>query len=110
MPPVLKKWATLIRLTYRRGMANGPFSIVVTTDHPKPTMIGHSDRKKLRPLIAALSEDESTFYLGSELNPIHTVDETKEYWQPDPGKPVIATLDEPLVRGTEKIMEGLSII
>ncbi len=101
MSPQLKKIATAIRLTHRRGMANGPFSIIITTDYPKPTMIGHSDRKKLRPLIAAISEDENTFYLSSELNPIHTVDETSEYWQPNPGQPVIASLGEEIIKGTE---------
>jgi len=109
MSPQLKKWATAIRITHRRGMANGPFSIVITTDYPKPMMIGHSDRKKLRPLIAALSDNESTFYLSSELNAIHTIDDTKDFWQPDPGKPVIATLGEPVVRGTRKPFDGLHI-
>jgi glutamate synthase domain-containing protein 1 len=103
MDSILKKWATYIRITHRWAMANGPFSIVLTTDMPVPTMIGHSDRKKLRPLIAALSEDGGTFYLASELNAIHEVDDTSDYWQPDPGRPVIATADNGLVqRGIDK--------
>ena len=109
MPPELKKWATAIRITHRKAMANGPFSVVITTDYPKPTMIGHSDRKKLRPLIAAVSEDENTLYLASELNVIHTVDSTQNFWQPDPGKPVIASLDEPIVTGTKEPLEGIAI-
>ncbi|MCK4492199.1 MAG: hypothetical protein KAU03_06220, partial [Candidatus Altiarchaeales archaeon] len=109
MPPELKKWATAIRITHRKAMANGPFSIVITTDYPKPTIIGHSDRKKLRPLIAAISEDENTLYLASELNVIHTVDSTQNFWQPDPGKPVIASLGEPVVTGTKEPLEGIHI-
>lgn len=109
MPPELRKWATAIRITHRRAMANGPFSIIITTDYPKPTMIGHSDRKKLRPLIAAVSEDGNTFYLSSELSSIHTVDPTQNFWQPDPGKPVIASLDEPIIKGTKGPLEGISI-
>ena len=109
MPSGLKKWATAIRLTHRKAMANGPFAIVITTDFPKPTMIGHTDRKKLRPLIAAVSEDESTFYLSSELSAIHLVDPTPNFWQPDPGKPVIASLDEPIITGTGEPLAGLSL-
>ncbi|MBU2559963.1 hypothetical protein KKA03_03620 [archaeon] len=105
MPPVLKKWATSIRQTHRWALANGPFSIVITTDYPKPTMIGHSDRKKLRPLIAALSDDQSTFYLSSELNSIHEIDDTMDYWQPDPGMPVVATTDGLIQRGTQSDLE-----
>lgn len=108
MPPVLKKWATSIRSTYRWAMANGPFSIVVTTDYPEPMMIGHSDRKKLRPLIAALSEDEGTFYLSSELNAIHEIDGTQNYWQPDPGRPVIATAGGLIQRGNGEDMKNFA--
>jgi glutamate synthase domain-containing protein 1 len=102
MDPILKKWVASIRITHRWAMANGPFSIVLTTNMPRPTMIGHSDRKKLRPLIAALSEDEKTFYLASELNAIHEVDNTSNYWQPDPGRPVIATEDGVMLKGSDR--------
>jgi glutamate synthase domain-containing protein 1 len=104
-----RKWAENIRITHRKAMANGPFSIIITTDAPKPTMIGHSDRKKLRPMIAALSEDTETFYLASELNVIHTIDKTQNFWQPDPGKPVIASLGEPVITGTKDPLEGINL-
>ncbi len=110
MPPNLKKWATAIRITHRRGMANGPFSIIITTDYPRLTMIGHSDRKKLRPLIAAVSEDGSTFYLASELNAIHEVDDTHNYWQPDPGSAVIANESGVVKYGLERDLEKLAKI
>lgn len=108
MPPEIRKWATAIRITHRKAMANGPFSVIITTDYPKPTMIGHSDRKKLRPLIAAVSEDEKTFYLSSELNAIHAVDDTRNFWQPDPGNAAIATIGGVIKKGTEKPFENIS--
>jgi len=110
MPPAEKKWMTNIRMVHRKAMANGPFSIIITTDNPKPTMIGHSDRKKLRPLIAAVSEDSKRFYLSSELNSIHTIDKTGNFWQPDPGKPVIASPGEPVITGTKDLLEGISLM
>lgn len=109
MSPELRKWVTQIRITYRKAMANGPFSIVITTDNPKPTMIGHTDRKKLRPLIAALSEDGSRFYLSSELSAIREVDDTENYWQPNPGTPVIASDGEIKSYGREEPFKGISI-
>lgn len=109
MPPLLKKWAKSIRIIHRWALANGPFSIVITTDYPEPTMIGHSDRKKLRPLIAALSEDKSTFYLSSELNSIHEIDDTRNYWQPDPGMPVIATKDGLLQKGAGEDLKSFAL-
>lgn len=109
MDPGPKRWAKALRQTYRKAMANGPFSIIITTDTPEPTMIGHSDRKKLRPLIAALSEDEKTFYLSSELNAIHHVDSTKKYWQPDPGKPVIASPGKEIEEGFAEPLMGLQL-
>jgi glutamate synthase domain-containing protein 1 len=109
MPPDKRRWITAIRTTYRKAMANGPFSIIITSNYPKPTMIGHSDRKKLRPLIAALSEDRNTLYLASELNAIHTIDNTMDFWQPNPGNPVIARLGEGVIRGVKEPLEGLRL-
>lgn len=107
MPDEKRRWATAIRTTYRNAMANGPFSIIITTDYPKPTMIGHSDRKKLRPLIAATSEDRNTVYMASELCAIHAVDDTMDFWQPNPGQPVIARLGEKVVRGTKEPLSSM---
>lgn len=94
-----KSWLTALRMVHRKAMANGPFAIIISANEPTPTMIGHSDRKKLRPLIAAQSDDENTFYLSSELNPIHAVDDTSDYWQANPGEPIIATTDGIVSRG-----------
>ena len=56
----------LVRKTYRPAMINGPFSICVGFNEPKPVLMGLTDRKKLRPLIAATSRGGKTVYLSSE--------------------------------------------
>ncbi|TFF98201.1 MAG: hypothetical protein EU540_08150 [Promethearchaeota archaeon] len=106
-----------IRATYRSAMLNGPFSIVVGQNEHIPTLIGLTDRKKLRPLIAAISEDENTIYLSSEeasfkrlmldsKNPF----KFKEIWHPRSGTAVIARLGEGLIRnGLELPFEKLQL-
>ena len=106
-----------IRATYRSAMLNGPFSIVVGYNDPVPTMIGLSDRKKLRPLVAAISEDENTIYLSSEeasfkrlmLDPT-SLNKFREIWHPRSGTAIIARLGEGLIRnGLEKPFENLNL-
>lgn len=110
MSPKLRRFATALRVVHRSAMANGPFSVAIATDTPEHALIGHSDRKKLRPLIAALSEGGETFYLASELSAIHRVDSTPNYWQPDPGKPVIAALEKGVIcDGTKNPLEGIEL-
>ncbi|MFX1238313.1 MAG: glutamine amidotransferase family protein, partial [Promethearchaeota archaeon] len=102
-----------IRATYRSAMLNGPFSIVVGFADPVPTMIGLTDRKKLRPLVAGISEDENTVYMSSEeasfkrmiINP--NIDfSLKEIWHPNSGTAIIASLGKGLMRrGVEKPLE-----
>jgi hypothetical protein len=60
-------------------------------------------------MVAALSEDAKTLYLSSELAAIHTIDKTSDYWQPNPGSPVIATLDGEVMRGTGDVLEGMKL-
>lgn len=106
-----------IRATYRSAMLNGPFSIVVGHNDPIPTMIGLSDRKKLRPLVAATSEDENIIYISSEEasfkrlmldnNSSHNF---KEIWHPRSGTAIIARVGEGLLRnGLEKPFEKLKL-
>lgn len=99
-----------LRATYRSAMLNGPFSIVVGMSDPTPTMIGLSDRKKLRPLVAGISEDENTIFMSSEeasfkrlmLNSSDNF-QFKEIWHPESGKALIARVGEGLIRkGVEK--------
>ncbi len=106
-----------IRATYRSAMLNGPFSIVVGFADPVPTMIGLTDRKKLRPLVAGVSEDENTVYMSSEeasfkrmmINP--NIDfSLKETWHPKSGTAIIASLDQGLTRrGVEKPLEKIKL-
>ncbi len=110
LPEDQKRIATVLRMTYGRAMVNGPFSILVGTNRPNPTMIALTDRKKLRPMIAALSNDENTVYAASEECAIRRIGDAGEVWAPVTGNPVIATLYRGLVwRGTEKPLEGKSL-
>ncbi len=99
-----KQLLKYIRATYRSAMLNGPFSIVVGYSDPIPTIIGLSDRKKLRPLVAGISEDENTVYMSSEetsFKRLMLIDENfdlKEVWHPKSGTAVIAKLGEGLIR------------
>ncbi|MFX0049455.1 MAG: hypothetical protein ACFE8G_15050, partial [Candidatus Hermodarchaeota archaeon] len=93
-----------LRATYRSAMLNGPFSIVVGNSDPIPTMMGLSDRKKLRPLVVGISEDENTVYMSSEeasfkrlmLN--NNNFDLKETWHPKSGTAVIAKLGKGLIK------------
>jgi glutamate synthase domain-containing protein 1 len=107
MPDEIIKIAYALRMTYARAMINGPFSILVGTNRPNPSMIALTDRKKLRPMIAAQSEDENTVFAASEECAINRVGNVKEVWAPITGNPVIAQLYRGLVwKGTEKNLEG----
>ena len=92
-----------VRATYRSAMLNGPFSIVVGLANPNPTMIGLTDRKKLRPLVVGISEDDNTVYMSSEeasfrkLRIDHYNLDLKKIWHPKSGTAVIAQLDKGLV-------------
>ncbi|MFW9989554.1 MAG: glutamine amidotransferase family protein [Candidatus Odinarchaeota archaeon] len=94
----------LIRATYRSAMLNGPFSIVVGYSNPVPTMIGLTDRKKLRPLVVAISDDENIIYMSSEeasfkrLTSSNSNFSMKEIWHPKSGTATIAMLGKGLVR------------
>ncbi len=106
-----------IRATYRSAMLNGPFSVVIGYNDPTSTMIGLSDRKKLRPLVAAASEDENTIYLSSEeasfkrlmLNEEFKY-EFSEIWHPKSGTAIIARVGEGLLyNGLEKPLEKIQL-
>jgi glutamate synthase domain-containing protein 1 len=106
-----------VRATYRSAMLNGPFSVVVGYNDPIPTIIGLSDRKKLRPMVAAISEDDNTVYLSSEeasfkrlmLNGDSML-KFKEIWHPRSGTAVVARLGDGLIQnGLEKPFEKLKL-
>lgn len=93
-----------IRATYRSAMLNGPFSIVVGYSNPVPTMIGLSDRKKLRPLVAGISEDRNTIYMSSEeasFKRLMLLDNSfnlHDIWHPKSGSAVIVKMGDGLIR------------
>lgn len=107
-----------LRATYRSAMLNGPFSIVVGMSNPIPSLIGLSDRKKLRPLVAAISEDENTVFLSSEeasfrrlqLNNLNGTLDFKEIWHPNSGTAIIAQVGKGLIRdGREKPFDKIQL-
>jgi glutamate synthase domain-containing protein 1 len=100
-----------IRKNYRPAMLNGPFSIAVAARSPELTLYGLTDRKKLRPMVAATSADGNTVFLSSEECAIAILgDEGATAWAPHAGQPVIAGVGRGLVwRGTEDYFEGLEI-
>lgn len=106
-----------LRATYRSAMLNGPFSIIVGYTDPVPTLIGLTDRKKLRPLVCGISESENSIYMSSEeasfkrlmLNGNNRIN-LKEIWHPNSGTAIIARLGDGLIRnGLEKPFEKLEL-
>lgn len=93
-----------IRATYRSAMLNGPFSIVVGYSDPIPTMIGLTDRKKLRPLVVGISEDKNTIFMSSEEASFkRLMIDNNEFtlsniWHPKSGTAVIAELGNGIIR------------
>jgi glutamate synthase domain-containing protein 1 len=93
----------LIRETYRPAMINGPFSICVGMNEPTPALIGLTDRKKLRPLIAATSRGGQSVYLSSEECAIRIIgEEVEQVWAPLAGNPVIVSKGSGIVSRGEK--------
>ncbi|MEJ2293770.1 MAG: hypothetical protein P8Y23_03290, partial [Candidatus Lokiarchaeota archaeon] len=99
-----KKIIMMIRATYRSAMLNGPFSIVVGYSNPVPTLIGLTDRKKLRPLVVGISEDNNTIFMSSEEASFkRLMIDNNEFtlsniWHPKSGTAVIAELGNGLIR------------
>ncbi len=107
-----------IRMAYRSAMVNGPFSIVVGAEvGGKPAMIGLTDRKKLRPQLVGMSDDEQTYFISSEeasfqrlmLSEENHANITK-VWAPNAGTPFIARVGDGLIRaGTERPFEKIDL-
>jgi len=88
----------LLRINYGPAMLNGPFSILVGCNRLVPSIIGLTDRKKLRPLIAAISNDQNVVYMSSEESAIKYVAEgVKNVWEPTAGTPIIAELGKGII-------------
>jgi glutamate synthase domain-containing protein 1 len=102
----------LIRETYRPAMINGPFSICVGLNEPGPVLMGLTDRKKLRPVVAATSRGGQSVYLSSEECAIQIIKaEVEEVWAPLAGNPVIVEKDKGLVwRGEKDLLEDTQVM
>jgi glutamate synthase domain-containing protein 1 len=102
----------MIRETYRSAMINGPFSICVGMNEPAPTLMGLTDRKKLRPLIAAISRGGKSVYLSSEECAIRIIgEEVEEVWAPLAGNPVIVSKGNGVVwRGEKNPLENTEVV
>lgn len=110
LPEVQRKIAVALRATYGRAMINGPFSILVGTNRPEPTMIALTDRKKLRPMIAATSEDGNTVFAASEECAIQRVSDTEDVWAPVTGNPVIVQLGKGVIwKGLDNRLEAKTL-
>jgi glutamate synthase domain-containing protein 1 len=94
----------LFRVNYGSAMLNGPFSILVACNRPVPSLLGLTDRKKLRPLVAGISEDETTVYMSSEESAIkYVASDVSQIWAPRAGNAVIAQLGDGIIsRGFER--------
>ena len=101
-----------IRSSYGQAMINGPFSICVGNNEPVTTLIGLTDRKKLRPLIAATSQDGNTVYMASEECAIRILkDDINEIWAPRSGNPIIVKAGKGLIwKGTEEHLGNKEVV
>ena len=85
MPAKEQELNRALRLTYGPALMNGPFAICVATSD---TLLGFTDRIKLRPLVAG--EHEDRLYISSEEAAIRRiVPEIGEVSMPKAGEPVI---------------------
>lgn len=108
MPPKERRLAEWVRITYREAFLNGPFSIIVGRSRPETTLIALADRKKLRPLIAGLSPDDSTLYIASEECSMRIVEPDARTWAPEAGNPLVAIVGKGVIRrGTEDPFLGV---
>ncbi|MDM7934032.1 MAG: glutamine amidotransferase family protein [Methanothrix sp.] len=79
---------TRLRMVYAPLLMNGPFSIIIGQ---RGSMIGLTDRIRLRPLTAATRGE--VFYLSSEEASIRTISpKLDSVWTPNGGEPVVAEL------------------
>ena len=105
-----RKLAMTIRMIYRSAMVNGPFSILVGMNNPEPALMALTDRKKLRPMTVALSEDGNTAFAASEECAFRRVKVQSDTWASVAGNPVIAQLHKGLItKGLEKPFDGKNV-
>ncbi len=98
MPPERRRIIEALRMTYGPAMVNGPFGIVIANGSGltgvagNGTMVGLSDRIKLRPLICARKND--TTFMASEESAIKAVCKNPDnVWAPRAGEPTVAMVN-----------------
>lgn len=85
MPEAEREWNSALRLTYAPAMMNGPFAIVAAN---ADTMVGFTDRSKLRPMIVGECGDR--LYISSEEAAIRAMEpKIESITMPAAGEPVI---------------------
>jgi len=97
MPAEKRRIIEALRITYGPAMVNGPFGIVIANSTGltgvagNGTMVGLSDRIKLRPLVCAQKDDYT--FMASEESAIKAVCKNPDIvWAPGAGKPTVATV------------------
>jgi len=77
-----------LRMVYGPALLNGPFGVIAANSH---TMLGLTDRVKLRPLVAARHGD--FLYVASEESAIREIcPQPDRVWMPRAGEPVLGTI------------------
>lgn len=88
MDPKERELYTMLRQVYGGLLMNGPFSVIIAR---QGEMIGITDRIRLRPLTAAVTDEK--LYLSSEEAAIRLVNpDLKRTWIPKGGEPIIGRL------------------
>jgi len=95
MPEDEKEVHKSIRIVYASALVNGPFAVITANTN---TMIGLSDRVKLRPLVAARQKD--FVYISTEESAIREIcPKPDKVWMPRAGEPVIGKLQNVTTTG-----------
>ena len=90
---------TTLRQVYASLLLNGPFAVIIAR---QGEMIGLTDRIRLRPLTAAVKDDQ--LYLSSEESAIRLVEpDVERVWTPMGGEPIVGRLGEPLPRPDKRL-------
>lgn len=88
MPEEERELFTNLRIVYGPALLNGPFGVIAARDE---TMVGITDRVKLRPMVAGRKGD--FLYMASEESAIREIcPEPDMIWMPKAGEPVIGKL------------------
>jgi glutamate synthase domain-containing protein 1 len=94
-----RKLLSALRMVYGPLLMNGPFTIIIGHSD---SMIGLTDRIRLRPLTAATRSE--MLYLSSEEAAIRLISpELDRVWTPNGGEPVVGRLNSKRVLRDEVI-------